>query len=43
MEATGVKEDQLKLIKEIRNAEVEQSEKWVHYWKEYSNFSTWDF
>jgi hypothetical protein len=38
-----VKNDQLNIIEQIRKAEIEQSDRWINYWQEFSNFSTWQF
>lgn len=35
--------DQLDLIEKIRKAEVQQNERWVNYWNDYSHFHTWEF
>jgi hypothetical protein len=38
-----VNKDQLELIEKIRKAEVQQSERWISYWNDYSHFHTWQF
>jgi len=38
-----VNKNQFELIEKIRKAEVQQSERWVNYWNDYSNFHTWQF
>ena len=38
-----MKNGQLDIIEQIRKAEIEQSNRWINYWQEFSNFSTWQF
>jgi hypothetical protein len=38
-----VDKDQLEKLEKIRKVEIEQSERWIDYWQEYSNFTTWQF
>ena len=35
--------DQLEMLETIRKAEIAQTERWIHYWQEYSNLHTWQF
>lgn len=34
---------QLDMIEQIRQAEIEQSHRWVDYWQHYSHYYTWQF
>ncbi|MEH7381849.1 CBO0543 family protein [Bacillus sp. JJ1533] len=36
-----MKKDQLDSLETIRKIEIEQSERWISYWQDYSNFHTW--
>ena len=38
-----MKNGQLDILEQIRKAEIEQSNRWINYWQEFSNFSTWQF
>ena len=35
--------DQLEMLEKIRKTELNLNDQWVHYWQEYSNFTTWQF
>ncbi len=35
--------DQIKVIEQLRKAEIEQSDRWINYWHDYSNIHTWGF
>ena len=36
-----VNKNQLARLEEIRKVEMEQSNRWINYWQDYSNFNTW--
>jgi hypothetical protein len=38
-----VNKEQLELLEKIRKAEIQQSERWISYWFDYSHLHTWQF
>lgn len=36
-----MEKEQLEILEKIRNAELEQTERWVNYWQDYSNLQSW--
>lgn len=38
-----MKKEQLELLEKIRKAEIEQTARWMDYWKDYSSINDWQF